>query len=138
MGTCFRDHFGNFVAGFTQRQQATLSTVEGEAWTLLQAMKEANHRGLDKIKFENDSQVLIEAIRMRRSGNSKFSLIVTDIIQIMLSCINFEVEFVRRQANMVHTLARAANSWASFRRFEIISLCIEHLLVNEMKGVKFV
>ncbi|MCI41575.1 hypothetical protein A2U01_0062808, partial [Trifolium medium] len=27
-----------------QRQQVTLSTVKGEAWALLQAMKEANHR----------------------------------------------------------------------------------------------
>ncbi|MCH88705.1 hypothetical protein A2U01_0009596, partial [Trifolium medium] len=44
MRAYFRDHVGNFVAGFTQRQQTTLSTVEGEAWTLLHAMKEANHR----------------------------------------------------------------------------------------------
>ncbi|MCI40844.1 hypothetical protein A2U01_0062077, partial [Trifolium medium] len=48
MRVCFRDLVGNFVAGFTQRQQATLSTVEGRAWALLQAMKEANIRDLDK------------------------------------------------------------------------------------------
>ncbi|PNX95459.1 replication protein A 70 kDa DNA-binding subunit [Trifolium pratense] len=133
MGACFRDHEGNFVAGFAQRQHVTLSTVEGEAWALLQAMKKANLRGLNMVQFESDSQVLTEAIRTRRSGNSEFSLIVADIIKIMLSCINFEVKFVRRQANMVaHTLARATISWASFYRYEIIPLCIERLLVNEM------
>ncbi|PNY00670.1 hypothetical protein L195_g011638 [Trifolium pratense] len=95
MGACFRDHVGNFVAGFTQRQRATLSTVEGEAWALLQAMKKANYRGLDRVQFESNSQVLTEAIRTKRSGNSEFSLVAADIIQIMLLCINFEVKFVR-------------------------------------------
>ncbi|PNX81503.1 hypothetical protein L195_g037523, partial [Trifolium pratense] len=36
-------------------------------WALLQAMKEANLRGLNMIQFESDSQVLTEAIRTRRS-----------------------------------------------------------------------
>jgi hypothetical protein len=47
----------------------------------------------------------------------------------MLSCVNFEVKFVWREANMV---ARAANFWIGFHRFEIVPLCIERLLVNEM------
>jgi hypothetical protein len=33
---------------------------------------------------------------------------------------------------VAHTLARAANFWASFHRFEIILLCIERLLTNEI------
>jgi hypothetical protein len=49
------------------------------------------------------------------------------------SYVNFEVKFVIRQANLIaHTLAMAANVWASFHRFEIILLCSEHLLVNDM------
>jgi hypothetical protein len=77
--------------------------------------------------------VLIGAIRTRHDGISEFSLIVGDIIQNMLSCVNFKVKFAMRQVNMVdHTLARVVNSWASFHRIEIIPLCIEHLLVNEM------
>ncbi|PNX98057.1 hypothetical protein L195_g021297 [Trifolium pratense] len=55
MSACFRDHDGNFVADFTQRQQVTLSTVEGEAWALLQAIKKANLRDLDMVQFESDS-----------------------------------------------------------------------------------
>ncbi|MCH94023.1 eukaryotic translation initiation factor 3 subunit C [Trifolium medium] len=68
MGACFRDHVGNFVAGSTQRQQATMSTLEDEAWTLLHAMKETNHRGLNRVQFESDSHALTEAIRTRHSG----------------------------------------------------------------------
>jgi hypothetical protein len=103
------------VAEFKQRQQATLSTRKGEAWILLQAMREVTRRGLDRVQFESNTQVLTEAIRTRCSGSSEFNLIVTDIIQIMSSSVNFEVEFVRRQSNMVaHTLARMTNFYADF------------------------
>ncbi|GAU40306.1 hypothetical protein TSUD_362860 [Trifolium subterraneum] len=134
MGLCFRDTNGQFVAGLTQWQQSVFSIVEGEAWTLLHAMKEAIHRGFGRVQFESDSKLLVDAIHSRRSGNSEFNLIVNDIILFMSSYVNFEVKFIRRQANSVaHTLARAANSWASFHRFEIIPQCIEHLIVNEMQ-----
>ncbi|GAU35177.1 hypothetical protein TSUD_319870 [Trifolium subterraneum] len=134
MCLCFRDTNGQFVAGLTQWQQSVFSIVEGEAWALLHAMKEAIHRGFGRVQFESDSKLLVDAIHSRRSDNSEFNLIVNDIILFMSSYVNFEVKFIRRQANSVaHTLARAANSWASFHRFEIISLCIEHLIVNEMQ-----
>ncbi|PNX99535.1 trypsin/chymotrypsin inhibitor, partial [Trifolium pratense] len=98
-----------------------LSTEEGEAWASLQVMNEAKHRGFERVQFESDSQVLVEAIRTKRRDNSEFLSIVNDIILVMLSCANFEVKFIMRQMNMVvHTLARAANSWTSFHRFEIV------------------
>jgi hypothetical protein len=68
-----------------------------------------------------------------RSGNSKFNLIVVDITQIMLSCVNFEVEFVRRQTNMVaHSLAQRPNSRVNFHKIEIIHLCIKYLLIYKI------
>ncbi|GAU47896.1 hypothetical protein TSUD_25110 [Trifolium subterraneum] len=131
---CFRDNSGHFMVGMTQWQQTVISSVEGEACALLLAMEEARHRGLDRVQFESDSKVLIEAIHMKRRGNSEFLSIVHDILSLMSSFVNFEVKFVRRQANLVaHTLARAANSWASFHRFENIPFCIEHLVFNEIQ-----
>ncbi|GAU17717.1 hypothetical protein TSUD_07790 [Trifolium subterraneum] len=110
VGLCFRDNSGHFMAGMTQWQQTMISSVEGEAWVLLLAMEEARHKGLDRVQFESDSKVLIEVIHIKRRGNSKFLSIVHDILSLMSSFINFEVKFVRRQANLVaHTLARAAN-----------------------------
>ncbi|PNX82760.1 ribonuclease H, partial [Trifolium pratense] len=124
---------GWFMAGMTQWLQYVTSTLEGEAWALLLAMKEASHRGFGRVQFECGLKVLVDAIHMMHRDNSKFLSIVQDIVIFMSSFLNFEVKFVRRQENSVaHTLARAANSWASFHRFEIIHLCIEHLLVNEM------
>ncbi|GAU50209.1 hypothetical protein TSUD_408920 [Trifolium subterraneum] len=134
VGLCFRDNNGQFMAGMTQWQQTVVSSVEGEARALLLAMEEARHRGLDRVQFESDSKVLIDAIHMKCRGNSEFLSIVHDILSFMSSFLNFEVKFVRRQANSVaHTLARAANSWTNFHRFENIPFCIEHLIVNEMQ-----
>ncbi|GAU48314.1 hypothetical protein TSUD_405310 [Trifolium subterraneum] len=135
MGLCFRNNMGQVMAGMTQWQQTVMSSIEGEAWALLLAMEEARHRGLDRVQFESDSKMLVEAIHMKRRGNSEFLSIVHDIISFMSSFLNFEVKFVRRQANSVaHALARAANSWSSFHRFENIPLCIEHLVINEMQN----
>ncbi|GAU40431.1 hypothetical protein TSUD_397500 [Trifolium subterraneum] len=134
VGLCFRDSSGQFMAGMTQWQQTVISSVEGEAWALLLAMEEARHRGMDRVQFESDSKVLIDVIHMKRRGNSEFLSIVHDILDFMSSFLNFEVKFVKRQANSVaHTLARAANSWSCFHRFENIPLCIEHLVFNEMQ-----
>ncbi|GAU33315.1 hypothetical protein TSUD_165800 [Trifolium subterraneum] len=81
---------GHFMAGMTQWQQTVISSVEGEAWALLLAMEEARYRGLDQVQFESDSKVLIEAIHMKRRGNSEFLSIVHDILSFMSSFINFE------------------------------------------------
>ncbi|KAK2361445.1 hypothetical protein QL285_086592 [Trifolium repens] len=112
---CFRDSTGQFIGGMTQWQPTVISTAEGEAWALLLAMKEARHRELDRVQFESDSKVLVDAIHMKRRGKSEFLSIVHDIVNFMLSFQNFEVKFIMRQANSVaHALARAANSRASF------------------------
>jgi ribonuclease HI len=60
--------FDEFTAGFTRWQQLILSTEEGELWVLLQAMNEAKHKGFERVQFEIDSHVLIEAIHTKRRG----------------------------------------------------------------------
>ncbi|GAU24203.1 hypothetical protein TSUD_23400 [Trifolium subterraneum] len=108
MGACFRNSSSEFTAGFTRWQHIVL----------LQAMNEAKLRGFERVQFESDSQVLVEAIRTKKRDNSEFLSIINDIILVMLSCPNFEVKFIRRQVNSVaHTLVRVANSWTSFHRF---------------------
>jgi hypothetical protein len=53
MSACFRNSCGEFTAGFTQWQQLTLSTEEGETWKLMQAMNEANLRGFERAQFKS-------------------------------------------------------------------------------------
>jgi hypothetical protein len=54
MNVCFRNNSGEFIAGLTSWQQLTLSTEEGGALTLLQAMNESKHRGFE----ESNSKVI--------------------------------------------------------------------------------
>ncbi|XP_045801141.1 uncharacterized protein LOC123895010 [Trifolium pratense] len=68
MGLCFRNSNGQFMAGVTQWQQSVISTLEGETWALLLAMKEANHIGFNQVQFESDSKVLVDVIHMRHRG----------------------------------------------------------------------
>jgi ribonuclease HI len=72
MSACFRNSCGEFTAGFTQWQQLTLSTEEGETWKLMQAMNEANLRGFERAQFKSDSQMVVEAIRTKRRDNYEF------------------------------------------------------------------
>jgi hypothetical protein len=75
----------------------------------------------------------VDAIHQFRGGVSEFSFIVSNIINILSCNQNFMVKFVKRQANMVaHTLARAAISWSRRCTFEMVPICITHLLNNEM------
>jgi hypothetical protein len=66
------------MVGITQRQHISLLVVEGEAWALLQAMKEARRRGFISVQFKSDSQALVEAIRIKNVF-SEFSLLVDDM-----------------------------------------------------------
>jgi ribonuclease HI len=83
MGACYHNTSGEFSAGFIQWQPKILSTEEGEAWALLQAITEAKHRGFERVQFESDPQVLVESIRTKRRDNSEFFSIVNDIILAM-------------------------------------------------------
>jgi ribonuclease HI len=73
MSACFRNSSGEFTVGLTQWQQLALSTEEGEAYALLQAVNEAKHRGFERVQFESDSQVLVEAIRTKAAMQFRIS-----------------------------------------------------------------
>jgi hypothetical protein len=112
MSVCFNNSSCEFTSWFTQWQQLVLSIEEGEALQLLQATKEAKHRGFERIHFESDSQILDETIHTKQRGNSEFFSIVYDIILVMLWwCVNFDVKFIRRQVSSVaHALVGETNS----------------------------
>jgi len=65
----------------------------------------------DRVVFESDSATLVQALSSSGHGDSEFYAIVFSIIYQLSLHSNFEVKFVRRQANMVaHALARASCS----------------------------
>jgi ribonuclease HI len=107
--------------------------MEGEAMAPIEAMEEVIRIGFSYVSFESDSKLVVDAITLRQTGVSEFSLLISHI-QSLLSLHNyFEVKYVRRRANKVaHYLARAAFSMSSRRVFDLVPPCIETYLNNEM------
>jgi len=132
-GCCIRDSDGHFMKAQTMWQQSQMTVLEGEAMALLEAIRFAEHNGWEKVVFESDSATVVTAVSSHHRGNSEFHAIISCIAAKLVLNSNFEVKFIRRQANMVaHTLARAACSWASHRIFEFYPTCIEQCLINDI------
>jgi ribonuclease HI len=132
-GWCIRDENGQFIRAGTNWLRGALTIPEAEALALLEAMRVACDLNMHNVIFETDAQVVAGAAYSRHVGVSLFSTIILNIKNLLLLNPNFEVKFVKRQANSVaHKLARAANSWASRCIFYSVPLCIEHQLLNEM------
>ena len=129
---CVRDSRGQFIRAQTKWQRANMTVLEGEAVALLEALHFADANRWDRVVFESDSSTLVQALSSPCQGDSEFYAIVSSIIYQLSLHSNFEVKFVRRQANMVaHSLARAACSWASHRIFDSYPSCIEHWMIND-------
>jgi ribonuclease HI len=130
---CVRDSNGAFVAPGTNNCRHILTVVEGEAMTILEAMREAISKGWSNIMFESDSKVVVEANKANPQGTSELWSIIS-LIKDLLQCdSNFEVKFIRRQTNRaVHSLARTVIYWSIRSYFNSISHCIEPFIINEM------
>jgi ribonuclease HI len=132
-GWCLRDHMGRFVRAETTWIEGCCSIVEGESLALLEALHAMEQRGLTHVVIETDSKSVVNALRHSRSGSSEFIFIISQIKNILCRNPNFEVKFIKRQANMVaHTLARAAIAWSRRCTFESPPPCILTLLNSEM------
>jgi len=104
-----------------------MTVLEGEAVAFLAAIHFADVNIRDRVVFESDSATLVQALSSLGHGDSEFYAVVSSINYQLSLHFNFEVKFVRRQANMVaRTLVRAACSWASHRIFNSYPSCIEH------------
>jgi ribonuclease HI len=122
-----------FVIAETTWLDGNYSIIEGEALALLEAMKAMEQRRITNMIFETDSKSVVDAIQYFHGGNSEFSLLVSHINNLLSSCRNFMVKFIKQQANMAaHSLSRAAISWYSRCIFETLPIYISSLLFNEM------
>ncbi|GAU35379.1 hypothetical protein TSUD_57280 [Trifolium subterraneum] len=122
-GWCFRNSHGAFIAACTNVSMHKFSTLEGEAMTLLEAIREASFRGWSNIVFESDSKIVVDALQTNHTGVSELSSIFMSIKSLLHCNSNFEIKFIKRQANMVaHTLARAVISWSSRKLFDYVPL----------------
>ncbi|XP_058784794.1 uncharacterized protein LOC131659630 [Vicia villosa] len=135
-GWCFRDHLGRFISAGASWDVGLLSVFEAEAIALKEAIQHAISSQFSHVTFECDCQVIVNSIHTKHVGSSEFSFIIKSVQNLLCSFPNFEVKFIKRQANSVaHTLAKAANSWTRRLRVNVQKCSINFGVVEEkVKG----
>ncbi|XP_058741741.1 uncharacterized protein LOC131614132 [Vicia villosa] len=132
-GWCIRDHMGIFVYAGAAWDFVSFPTLEAEVLALKEAIQCAIDLNLENVTFESDSQNTVHAIHRDVVGSSDFSAIISSIRSLLFNCPNFEVKFVKRQADSVaHAITKAADSWTRRSFFHLTPPCIESLLINDM------
>jgi ribonuclease HI len=66
---------------------------------LKEAISEVIERGLSHVIFESDSKILVDAISSICVDSFELTILVSHIKSLLLLAPNFEVKFVKRQAN---------------------------------------
>ncbi|CAN1752594.1 hypothetical protein LINPERHAP1_LOCUS4809 [Linum perenne] len=109
-----RDSDGMCVAYQTGWERGQPEVKEGEAWSLLEALKWARDSNQTRVIFEVDSQQVALAVRGHAANMTEFGEIISKCRTIIQENPNFVVDFVRRDRNLVaHELARRSFSFAS-------------------------
>lgn len=135
---CVCDNLWSFIIAGVAWDTGSLSVIEVEVMALKKAILEAVELHLENVIFESDSQRVVQVIHSNHNGGFGFNFIITSIKALLHDSPNFEVEFIKRRANLIaHSLARAANSWSRCNRFNLIPPCIEQVLINELHLVCF-
>ncbi|XP_058783839.1 uncharacterized protein LOC131658576 [Vicia villosa] len=130
-GWCIRGAGGSFIHAGVAWDSRNLSILEAEAMALKEAIQDSIALHLDRIIFESDSLNVVTTLHSNASGRSEFHHVIHSIRLLLSSFHNFEVKFVKRQANMVaHSLVKTANSWARRSSLHNIPPCIA-LLINK-------
>lgn len=82
-----------------------------ECEAVLEGLKLCYQLGLSKIEIEGDSQIIINAIRTRRTPNWKLNLKLYEILGILDNFPQYEVKHIYRERNSKadHLANRGAN-----------------------------
>lgn len=90
--------------------------------------------GREQVHFESDSKSVREALINPCTMISEFGSIIRKCHTILSSPTSFEINFVRRQANMVaHNLARVSYLHTSAHNFYVAPTWVELLITEEMQ-----
>jgi ribonuclease HI len=108
-GVVVRDEWGQIIAAQTKSERGCLEPTMAEARAALLAISLCKTRGLNRIIFEGDAQVVIKAIHSEEVDGSCLGVIVADIKSELQAFPQWRLAFVRREGNeMAHFLSREA------------------------------
>ncbi|XP_016177823.1 uncharacterized protein LOC107620121 [Arachis ipaensis] len=101
----FRDHAGSLLTASNHRIAAS-SPLAAEAFAVREALIMAKNFQLDRIIFESDSLILIQALKSKASI-AEIQVILDDILELVRSITNCGFTWVPREGNgLAHEVAR--------------------------------
>jgi len=126
---CIRNDHGRLVKAITSWSAPVLDVSEGEALSLLYAIRWAKEQNFNKVIFELDSKRVVDSFHSTRNDVFDLGAIIRECRNTFSSFFtNSRVEFIRRQANEVaHRLARAVIFYASIHYFTVLRDCIQDI-----------
>ncbi|XVF58462.1 hypothetical protein PTKIN_Ptkin07bG0068800 [Pterospermum kingtungense] len=125
VGMVVRDDKGCFVVAHSCVFLTACSVKEVEVLGLCEALNWMPFLVSFCVVFELDAKVVVDVVNGSISDLSKFGALVERCQLLLSQNHNFEVCFVRRQANViVYSLARASNFYASPMVFMVTPNCI--------------
>jgi hypothetical protein len=127
---CIRDDQGRFVLAKMEWLTPIHDVDLGEALGLLHAINWVNDLRLENVDFELDSKNVVTKFHCSIEDMSELGGVIRYCQKFHCSIEDMS-EFILRQAEAAHVLARVATSFTSFYIFIEISTCIHHI-INEM------
>jgi ribonuclease HI len=110
------------------------TVAECEATALQQALQIAFDLGLNRVVFESDCQVVVNAVLNNSSYMNELGTLLSNCRTLLLSNASYALAYIRRQANIVaHNLARASILHVSPSIFLHPPDCIHSNILDEMK-----
>jgi ribonuclease HI len=107
--------------------------MEAEAWALREAITWLVEAGLSRVVIELDCMLVVNAITDMSINNSEFGCIINSCKQLLRNYPNFEISFLKRQANFVaHLLVRSSKSYTCSQTLDYSPSCITTTLMNEI------
>ncbi|RYR23091.1 hypothetical protein Ahy_B03g068364 [Arachis hypogaea] len=126
----FRDHAGSLLTASNHRIAAS-SPLAAEAFAVREALIMAKNFQLDRIIFESDSLILIQALKSKASI-AEIQVILDDILELVRSITNCGFTWVPREGNgLAHEVARLTadgslqQNWLRCRPQIIINILAE-------------
>jgi len=127
---CLCDSLGRLLQAHYMTFPYIATTTECEATALQQAIQIA----LDKVAFETDCQVVVNALLNNSLFVNELGSLLSNCRTLLSSSASYTLAFIRRQANRVaHNLARVSILHASPSIFNHPPYCIHSLIMDEIK-----
>ena len=133
VGMVIRDDKGVFVEGKVTRLEHMEQALDAEARGVLESLRWAVEKGLQRVCVETDSLLTVQALQKNSVGVLEVGHVLEERLKYLQEHPQFSIVFVQRQANKVaHEMAKYPCSVGSFLLFTSPPDMLLETLMNDV------